>query len=378
MKNSSWRLRTSGISPLIPIVMMASLSVVGFFPVPASAADFCVATSTELQAALDSAGDNGEDDTIRLITGTYVVPPGGFYYYSSEPYGLNIEGDYEEFMSDCARFTPPTPWDTILTGEDLYPVMYLYTLSTTWHTVRVESLTFQNGLYTGSGVQAGGLSIQGTNGTKSNIKVENNLFIANESQSVAGALSTGADGTLKVINNFFIGNQGGAYATASLINNGDGSLFSCIDIVNNTVAGNISATGHGGIRVGGNCSLCNIDNNILYGNENDDLILQTSLGLACRLYHNDLQDYSGTPLSMSGNMNVDPGYIGFLNYRLAPGSPLVDAGIERYMVTIPVTDMDALPRVVGPAIDIGAFERQTLFDDGFENGSTSYWSVTVP
>lgn len=80
---------------------------------------------------------------------------------------------------------------------------------------------------------------------------------------------------------------------------------------------------------------------------------------------------------MVGNMNVDPGYVGDLNLRLAPGSPLVDAGIERYGVTIPVNDMDGLPRVVGPAIDIGAFERQTLFDDGFENGSSSYWSATV-
>jgi hypothetical protein len=362
----------SAVSSLI------ALGVVGLFAFPGSAADFCVATSGELQAALDAAEANGEDDTIRLIRGTYVVPPNGFFYGAGEPYGLTIEGDYSEFMSDCIRWTPATPWDTILTGDNLYPVMRLDSLSSTYHTVRVESLTFQNGLYTGSGAHAGGLSIVGGAGTKSHIEVENCLFIANEGQNQAGALAAASDGTMMIVNNFFIGNQGGAYATAALTNNGIGVSSPCVEIVNNTVAGNISSTGHGGIRIGGGCQLCVVDNNILYGNENADLILETTLGLACRLYHNDLQDYSGSPHSMIGNMNVDPGYVGYLNYRLAPGSPLVDAGFVRSGSPIPNYDMDALPRIVGPAIDIGAFERQTLFDDGFEIGSTSNWSATVP
>lgn len=361
------------------ISMLTSLLVVGAFAPASPAADFCVGTSSELQAALDAAEFNGEDDTIRLLRGTYVVPPGGFDYFSTEPYGLTIEGDYTEFMNDCMRWVAPTPWDTVLTGGDLYPVMKIATLTTTYHTIRVESLTILNGLFTGPGSDAAGLTIKGYgyDGTKSHIEVENCRFIGNEGLGRTGALTASSHGTLKIVNNLFYGNQGGNYATAFLINDGIGAPSPCIEIINNTVTGNISSTGDGGISIAGSCPSCFIDNNILWGNQRDDLILTTSQGLACRLFNNDLQDYSGFPLSMTGTLNVDPGYVGYLNYRLAPGSPLVDAGIERLNSPIPDGDMDGLPRVAGRKIDIGAFERQTLFDDGFENGSTSYWSATV-
>lgn len=359
-------------NPILSVFIIISLC-----SITASAADFCVANSTELDAALDAAEANGESDIIRLIKGTYVVPPGGFYFGSSEPYGLIIEGDYTEFMSDCARFTPPTPWDTILTGDDLYPVLRLDFTSDQHLNAHVASLTIQDGLYTGAGQQAAGLSIIGWSGNRVSIEIENCLFLGNEGTNQAGALAAVSEKSLRLINNFFIGNQSGWFATASLFCNGIGVPDPCIEILNNTVTGNTTATGHGGILVEGSCASCFIDNNILYGNDNDDLFLNTAIGLACRVNHNDIQDYSGTPHSMTGNMSVYPEYVGFFNFHLAPDSPLVDAGIKRLSAPLPPYDADGLPRIVGPAIDIGAFERQTLFHDGFENGSTSYWDATV-
>jgi hypothetical protein len=46
------------------------------------------------------------------------------------------------------------------------------------------------------------------------------------------------------------------------------------------------------------------------------------------------------------------------NLRLHPGSPAIDAGDDSYVTTS--TDLDGYPRIVGSAVDMGAYERQTI------------------
>ena len=57
----------------------------------ADAADFCVATTDDLIAALYEAEGNSESDTIKLVQGTYY---GNFFYSNASPYALTLGGGY--------------------------------------------------------------------------------------------------------------------------------------------------------------------------------------------------------------------------------------------------------------------------------------------
>jgi len=57
----------------------------------AGAADFCVSTPAELQAALDASKTNGEDDLVKLVAGRY---PGNFSCRYAEPHSLSVRGGY--------------------------------------------------------------------------------------------------------------------------------------------------------------------------------------------------------------------------------------------------------------------------------------------
>src|SRR4051794_23303169 len=63
---------------------------------PARAAVFCVATPTALSQALLSAASNAQDDTIRLVAGTYMLPSEISYYAAAgENYKLTILGGFD-------------------------------------------------------------------------------------------------------------------------------------------------------------------------------------------------------------------------------------------------------------------------------------------
>ncbi len=62
------------------------------------------------------------------------------------------------------------------------------------------------------------------------------------------------------------------------------------------------------------------------------------------------------------------------SWRLQPGSDAIDAGVDSGVTD----DIDGEPRPLGGGFDIGADECAPIFADGFESGSTSLWSITVP
>ncbi len=84
---------------LIVLVMITSTTA-------ATAAEFCVTNSAQLQASLDAAETNGQSDTIRIATGSYEVPlSGGFVYNSLAPVGgddhnISVIGGWTEFFGN--------------------------------------------------------------------------------------------------------------------------------------------------------------------------------------------------------------------------------------------------------------------------------------
>ena len=64
-----------------------------------------------------------------------------------------------------------------------------------------------------------------------------------------------------------------------------------------------------------------------------------------------------------GVVNVSPQFVNVNNgdYRLRPGSPMIDSGsFNSVYYTPPATDIRGLPRIRGAKLDIGAYEAQAL------------------
>lgn len=132
------------------------------------------------------------------------------------------------------------------------------------------------------------------------------------------------------------------------------------------VAGNLTVTGHAsrGIQAfQGTGANLRLDNSIVWNNGADAIeIFGTS-----------------PTIDPSNFIGLDPHFVNpaLNDFELAVTSPARDNGNGALASVRPY---DALHRVriVGPALDRGAFERNALFSDGFESGDSGAWSLTVP
>ncbi len=93
-------------------------------------------------------------------------------------------------------------------------------------------------------------------------------------------------------------------------------------------------------------------------------------------------DASGTSVSTGGNLlGIDPKFVSPARWdcRLRTGSPALDSGDNSPPGGLGPSDPDGNPRVIDGVVDIGAYEGvAAFFEDGFESGNTSGWSVVVP
>jgi hypothetical protein len=91
------------------------------------AAIFNVSTPAEFQAALDTAYNNGQDDTINVVAGNYNITTTLIYNYkSSETYSLTIQG--------------AGAGSTILDGGNSVPILSIYSV----RQVFVKDMTLWN------------------------------------------------------------------------------------------------------------------------------------------------------------------------------------------------------------------------------------------
>jgi hypothetical protein len=73
--------------------------------------------------------------------------------------------------------------------------------------------------------------------------------------------------------------------------------------------------------------------------------------------------------TVSGERSVEPKFqpcgIFCLAFELTRASPLVDVGTD--VAPWDTADLAGKPRTIGPQVDIGAFENDLIFADGFGN-----------
>jgi len=117
-------------------------------------------------------------------------------------------------------------------------------------------------------------------------------------------------------------------------------------ITNNTITGNMANRGR---AISGEESSFTVINSILWNNSPDEIYLYGSSTID--ITYSDIHGgWAGI-----GNIDADPLFAD-VDGRLSPGSPCIDAG-DNSAVTV-TTDLDGNPRIVGTAVDMGAFEAQ--------------------
>ena len=324
-------------------------------PACAEAATSCVATATAIQSALTVAENNSQDDAIEIVGGSYLLAA-GLTFNSAEAHLLDISGGWN------AGCTQQINADTTLDGQNSVPPLILYNANGPVH---VSHLTFASGKTTAS-LQA---PIQISSNSQP-VSIEMNSFIGNKGTNGIGALtaSTGFYGMV-IRNNLFIGNHGAL----------GGALFASMTagegfVIGNTMVGNIAdADGSsGGLGIGGAAHFY-ISNNILWNNNSITGTFDFKANVDHSRYHNDIGAVgSGTaPAEVVAEQYVDPqfapcpGFVCFI-FELSPTSPLVDAGDDIAPGGITQTDLAGKPRRLGAHVDIGAYENEVIFVDGFE------------
>lgn len=349
---------------------------------PVPAATFCATNALELSTALNDAAGNGEDDVIRVATGTY--DGGGIHDFDYAPAAfeggdvgtsLVVEGGYTPFFDNpCGQILVEDPLLTILDGGDVRRALELHVREGSDITIRL--LTFANGTPSADPFfYGGGLSYRALGGGDGSLTIERNAFLANHAHSGGGLAVYQATAALRVINNLFISNSADACGAAHVRKVDGPAPFDAAFITNNTVIGNTrTTTGVGG--GGGICAYVEdsdmfLYNNNLWGNDLNDLYLDGPGNLSVR--NNNFEVRDGVEPSLEvGNISVEPVYEGgLLDFTPARTSPLVDAGLTGgdpdggpwYLTEF---DLRAKARLVGPDVDIGAYENERIFTNGFE------------
>jgi len=310
------------------------------------AATFCVNSSLGLAIALSVAQSNGEDDTINLEVGTYLL--GGELMYdavgANETHRLSIIGGQ---VPGCGVYA--SSGSTVLDGQNAVRILTISALGE----VDIGRITFQHGHPS----QYAGGALNLTNASAAPTYIFSSVFIANTNSNLAGAMFVTSTGNVYLWSNLVFANSG---PTALYLNDSANTYVTGNTIVGNqfnTLAvGALDPTGSGPYY---------LSNNIIWSNENADVYDQS--GLVDYAYNDIGVIANAPPHSASHELSVDPKFEGFFSVSLAPDSPLVNAGDD----SPPggpggCCDPSGSKRTVGTHIDIGAYESDVLLRTGFQ------------
>lgn len=360
---------------MLRLVFAFLLVLFGTGAIPAHAAMTCVATPAQLAATLATAAENGQHDDIRLRRGTYqALQPGQFEYITNvdEPFDLVVSGDWN---SNCTQ-RGDNPFSTIVDGNGVSRGMKLLANSVDAD-LEVRLLTFLNGVAPSQGdTSGGGLSIGVTALSQSSvIRVERNVFLFNQA-SIDGGLGASGGAFQQVVNNLFVANTAQRtsavgmqcrHALGSDDHPGYGA-FANNTIVDNEYLQPDAQTAYITCRAGAIVANNNFDGN----SGSFDLVFHRGIDDTGPFTLRNNNIHGHTPADVDeDNIDVVPEYEdGFLSFTPARSSPLVDAGTEPagalalwYLTDF---DLNARPREIGPHVDIGAYENERIFADGFD------------
>lgn len=353
----------------------------------------------QLQKALLIAATNNKDDVICIQAGTYTVLQTLGY--------ATPDGDGGKKLTIKA-----VGGEVVLNSNYSAEIMIITTDRDNnggdrGADITIEGITFKNGRSSDYG---GGLYIKTH---EANITLTSNNFIGNYAHyNGGGAFLDVQYGKITIINNTFSNNRvnsvtsrgGGAFislkvgdiilannifsSNSATISGGGVDIHAgigSIGLINNTFSENNAhlSAGAAGILVDSDIITINIYNNIFWENYSEkgtDILFvyfedsSEEASPRINLYNNnffgrnilssvwpeDIVVIGDDPIYRKfGNIAVDPLFVNAYagDFRLQTDSPCIDAG-NNNAPNLPQKDKDGHPRIVGNAVDIGAYELQ--------------------
>ncbi len=342
-----------------PLLHAITAGLAALLAGPAAAAIHCVDTPAELYVAISAAEANGEDDEIHFVGGSYAPTTMAFHFQSTEPHAITFRGGYD---GACLHMLGE---QTTIDGEQSRRGLFILNPN---GDVAVEDLTFTRGLSTNN--RGGGLFASSESG---DIRIDRNVFLANRADDFGGAARVSTEtGTLRVRGNLAFANSAANIGAFELLQVEGEAHVTGNTIVYNSSEGDFMP---GGLWIGGGAHFV-VSNNIVWDNlpENPGPFANdfTSAAGSHSRYANDIGVVSDSSVAdeVVGELDVDPQFAdcGFLciGFELERGSPLVDAGVDDPAGGMTAIDLARKPRTIGPHVDIGAYENDLLFADGFD------------
>lgn len=310
------------------------------------AAEICVIAGdvAGLQAALDVAAHNNEDDVLMLQTGYFDVPSSvELTYYPTDQHDLTIAGGYREFQNDpCGGLISNDARLTTIHGGK---TIHLY-LPIGAGSISVRTLTIA-GVFDPSSATA--VSIAGADNTSGSVRVSNAVFSGNVSVASVAIFLSSASSVL-VENSLFYGNatlSGMPSITATVYR--QDSAF-CMGIIHATFVDNVSTSRN--VRIENDSCRALLVNDIFWGNPGGDLDLASSAD-AANLDLAEISDLDGA--TISDVLTLNPLFNA--DYSLSDFSPLRDAGLTGgFVFENGNFDVFGNPRTQNDRPDIGAIE----------------------
>lgn len=175
-------------------------------------------------------------------------------------------------------------------------------------------------------------------------RIDNSLFYENSATSYGGVMEIQHSSQIKVVNCTFVTNQGNYGGAVDLDT-------SALEVYNSIFWGNSAGSTGDQINIYNASAVLDIRNNDIEG------------GIAAINNNGVLNDYGG-------NIDADPLFHGYGNYRLRPGSPCIDAGDAEGLgfseSDYALDGVGGIHRQVGGIIDIGAYEYYSQAVEGPE------------
>jgi hypothetical protein len=363
---------------------IACLLLVGW--TNAQSATFCVSTGTQLANALASAATNGQNDEIRItsgtLTGTTEPNTNARWTYraaaSDEATSLSISGGWSTGNS-CASQTIGILL-TQLDAEWQGPNVQISSATPSYSgQVSIRNLTLARGRNFNSFAASGILS--SFTGTVSAQLLIESVLVTSGQSSVQGTqsvlISQQGGGFIRfrnnvVSNNTASGTSSGAAVSISATSNAIAYVSNNSIFANQGTAQVAYGLGLGGVVTASNNAVANNTTNA--AGSTFQVFSSNGSGITLRNNHFENVLITGGAFSEQGTTTGDPLWTGIGSVRVPNEvSPLRDSGINNPSGGIASTDIEGFPRIMNSVVDRGASEAPAptitdrIFQDGFEN-----------
>lgn len=331
----------------------------------------CVGTAQELRDALVEVATIPDDVLIKVRVGNYDADhaDGAFRLTTGQPnQTVTLSGGWIAVLGSCSTHLKGSG-NTHLSGSTDAPALYVSTDTAAGHVV-VQDLSLHNPDFAGGG--AGSCLSTFTYAGHQLLIERVTISQCASAQSGNSANIYNQGGTVVLRNTVIANNHAAVCAGLGVATDNNGiTRLAQLSIVGNT---GDASTPPAGLYIGTfRSGQTWLDNSLVWGNvagaDGKDIHLNGSDIHLSRVHYGSLD--GSVPADNLAPGTGDPRIVSLTDPRPRPDSILVDSGVADPQGGAGATDVRGQARLVGPTLDVGAFELDeaeldVIFADGFE------------